>query len=128
MFDSTFSSFVTALRHRREMYLPAGDDPYGLVVAALIGFDQATHGGALVGFREWLVVKFNGLSSFSWDSIVTTILSTRKTLDSNERINFLLDMIEEYVDERNSKGIVSIFFAYRDWRDVQPWAEKVPPY
>jgi hypothetical protein len=47
------------------------DGSYGNFVTYLYGYDAGTQGSALLGFREWLLLRLDQRSSLVWSSLVT---------------------------------------------------------
>lgn len=49
------------------------DGSYGDYVTYLYGYDAGTQGSALLGFREWLLLRLGRRSSFVWSSLITEL-------------------------------------------------------
>lgn len=117
--QESFKSFIFALRTKRGMFFPEENvDCYTQVVAGIIGFDYATQGGALMGFREWLVLKYNGMSNLAWFAIVDLVASNENITESEAKSAFLLDQIEEYLDARYAQGAARLFHKYGEWEKI----------
>ncbi|NJL73004.1 MAG: hypothetical protein HC888_16375 [Candidatus Competibacteraceae bacterium] len=115
MRQNTFTSFILAMRQRRLMFFPDHDDCYAQVVAGIVGFDYATQGGALMGFREWLVMRSGALSNLAWFAIVESIASERGVTLPEKKVVLLLDLVDEYLGEREKKGATRLFREYCRW-------------
>jgi len=47
---------------------------YGEFVALIYGFDAALKNEPLEGFREWLVLKYNGGNNLTWSTLILCLL------------------------------------------------------
>jgi len=59
---------LVVLKDKPSSYLLRVD--YESLTSALTGFDLACHGGLLIGFREWLLVRANSAKNMSWQVLV----------------------------------------------------------
>ena len=87
----------------------------------------------MVGFREWLIVKFNYGNNLSWPAlilnktfdtnIVEDIFQGKQIDDEKSKvaIDKLFQLIDEFMDERESKGLMRIFLSYDNWLKNQDW-------
>src|SRR5439155_10334091 len=53
---------------RPTMYVPSLD--FDAVAGFFQGFDVATYGGLLTGFREWLIVRLGYANNLAWTQLV----------------------------------------------------------
>ncbi|MEZ5272284.1 MAG: hypothetical protein R2694_08255 [Ilumatobacteraceae bacterium] len=90
---------IRGLRRHPGMFGVAPDD-YSALVAYLCGYDAATNGGFLSGFRELIELKLGRTTNVAWWDAVTQL---RRPGEDNahvsdaERIAYLLDVLEEFV-------------------------------
>lgn len=90
---------IRGLRRHPGMFGVAPDD-YSALVAYLCGYDAATNGGFLSGFRELIELKLGRTTNVAWWDVVTQL---RRPGEDNahvsdaERIAYLLDVLEEFV-------------------------------
>jgi len=116
---------VEMVRRHPGMYLRRVD--FDVAVAFVQGFDAATSGGLLVGFREWLVLRLNDGHNLSWPELLLKIhqsegSGTPSTSVEETRVSFLFSTLEEFVAERGRPaGTRSIFVRYDDWLRGQDW-------
>jgi hypothetical protein len=122
--DSGFAELVATLCARPGMYVrPATFDT---VVAYLDGFTRAQHGGPLLGFREWLVVRHNGGNNLHWAALADQLLSPVPKMGSTEnqqgaQIQALGKLITEYLGYRSANGITKVYYEYGKWLLRQRW-------
>lgn len=69
--EISFGEHLELIRTRPGMY--GLDGSYGSYVTYLYGYDAGTQGSALLGFREWLLLKLGRQSSFVWSSLITEL-------------------------------------------------------
>jgi hypothetical protein len=121
------------LRKRPGMYLyPV---TYDIAAAFVDGYDTATQGGLLVGFREWLVVKLDEKSNLAWPARVidlmqrTTGMKELKSPDNHKAaIEFLFATLDQFLDERDEwGGMRRIYVAYERWLHRQDWYDSSSP-
>ncbi|WP_216588074.1 hypothetical protein [Streptomyces brasiliscabiei] len=67
--EFSFREHLELIRTRPGMY--GLDGSYGDYVTYLHGYDAGTRDSALLGFREWLLLKLGHHSSFVWSRLVT---------------------------------------------------------
>jgi hypothetical protein len=107
------------------------------VAAALIqGFDLASNGGLLAGFREWLIVKLGYGNNLAWSALVLRLVfpdaeSPRQCLQSAEQkhvVALLFGLLEEFWQERESpNGLRRIYLKYQGWLQRQDWYGPTSP-
>ncbi|MEU9447650.1 hypothetical protein [Streptomyces sp. NPDC048277] len=69
--EFSFREHLELIRTRPGMY--GLDGSYGNYVTYLYGYDAGTQGSALLGFREWLLLKLGRHSSLVWSSLITEL-------------------------------------------------------
>ncbi|MEU7947361.1 hypothetical protein AB0C50_22010 [Micromonospora taraxaci] len=107
------------------------DGSFNSVAAFVLGFDAATNGGLLSGFREWLIVRINDGNNLAWPALAGRLLAVdcphgdpgRVCADCGDQGGFeLLGVLDEFLaikEERN--GLAKIFDAYLEWLKKQQW-------
>ena len=107
-------------------------------VAALVkGFDLATDGGLLCGFREWLIVRVGDGDSISWDGLVRllafsdsadVIVEQDDELRHKQAIDVMFDLISEFRSVRKADGgLHRILLKYDNWLRKQDWYDESSP-
>jgi hypothetical protein len=107
---------------------------YDTLISFIDGYDTALQGGALRGFREWLVVKNNGGGNLTWSGLVLCLAfpdaedpfeALNASPESQKRaLNKLFDLIEAFIQIREDRvrdGIRQVFFEYEKWLQRQEW-------
>ena len=113
------------------MYLRRVD--FDVAVAFVHGFNVATNGGLLVGFREWLIVRLNGGNNLDWSQLLLRIDPSERVGDPSAsteeaRVAFLFSTLDEFLAERERPtGMRSIFVRYDDWLRAQDWYDPGSP-
>lgn len=100
------------------------DGSYEGVVAFILGFDAATSGAALLGFREWLIVRAGDGNNLAWTALVSRIVEAETSEGSATGVqsDHLLQVLDEFLEERESRdGIVRIYDRYLIWLRGQDW-------
>jgi hypothetical protein len=108
------------------------------VAAAFIqGFDLASGGGVLVGFREWLVVKLGYGNNLAWSELVLRLAfpnaeSPRQCLlqggEQKRAVELLFRLLEEFWQEREAPhGLRRIYLRYQEWLQRQDWYGPTSP-
>jgi len=106
---------------------------FDVAVAFVDGFDLATNGGLLVGFREWLIVRLNAGDNLAWSELILTIDQSERagdpsTATEEARVAFLFSTLDEFLTERERPtGMRSIFVRYEDWLRAQDWYDPGSP-
>ena len=122
------------LRKRPGMYVSPAT--YDTAVAFVDGYDTATHGGLLVGFREWLVVKLGEGNNLVWSALVSDLMQCTTPMkelksqdDHNAAIEFLFATLDQFLDERDERdGMRRIYAAYERWLRRQDWYGPSSPH
>lgn len=122
-------SFFQAVRRRPALY--GIDSTYGATAAFVLGFDAATTGGLLSGFREWLIVRINDGNNLAWPALVTRLLADECSHDGEREMcgrcsegggGRLFDLLDEFLSEKERhNGMARIFDAYLEWLKKQEW-------
>lgn len=100
---------------------------FDAAIAFVQGFDAATNGGLLVGFKEWLVLRTKDGHNLSWPELVSMLdkparVGTPSEAAEEARVTFLFSTLNEFVAERERPaGIRSIFVRYDEWLRAQNW-------
>ncbi len=100
------------------------------VAAAFIqGFDVASSGGTLVGFREWLVVRLGYGNNLAWSESALRLafpdaeFPRQCLLQSGEQkraVELLFGLLEEFWQEREAPhGLLRIYLRYQAWLQRQ---------
>jgi hypothetical protein len=109
------------------MYVQSGT--YAEVAALITGYDLACNGGALLGFREWLVVRLGGGANLSWPQLALSaafpdVTRSKSGLSSDEQqtaLTALLALVREYADKREREGMRRIYLEHQRWLEKQEW-------
>lgn len=85
--------------------------------AALIdGYDLATEGGLLVGFREWLVLRVGCRTNSAWWELARQCLHERlPPVSEKEAVRGLFELLDEFLYTRSAAregGLEGIFVAH----------------
>ena len=84
----------------------------------LQGYDTATQGELLNGFREWLVVRANGGNNLAWCGLVELIGRS----NGKDNLTNLLELLPEFWRDRDtSDGLNHILNTHSVWLKSQPW-------
>lgn len=102
---------------------------YEVVAAFLLGFDLATQEGVLRGFREWLIVRFDGGNNLVWSELVLQLTflghsdpSARARESPQEAIDALFRLVREFSSARaEPDGMRRILLSYEGWLRRQDW-------
>ncbi|MEW1643044.1 hypothetical protein [Streptomyces sp. NPDC091219] len=119
--EFSFREHLELIRTRPGMY--GLDGSYGDYVTYLYGYDAGTRDGALLGFREWLLLKLGHHSSFVWPRLVTELVLPEaspgrgyRDLDEkqNSMVKALFRLLGEFLHDRDAErdGLRSIFRDY----------------
>jgi len=124
----SFVETVKQVCERPEMFVGGGS--YLEVAALLTGYDLATSGGALSGFREWLTVRLDGGSNLAWPRLVLdAAFPNRESIDptmltageDRSALDMLCDLVLEFREERAAGGLRRVYLAYHAWLKQQDW-------
>ncbi len=120
--EFSFREHVELIRTRPGMY--GLDGTYGDYVTYLSGYDAGTQGSALLGFREWLLLKLGRQSSFVWSGLITELalpgLSPSpgyRSLDGEQSqiaVGALFQFLGDFLRDRDAErdGLRYIFHDY----------------
>ncbi len=108
------------------MILPEGT--YGEFIALLVGVDMAGDNLPLRGFKEWLILKRNGGNNLVWEALALSYLditlgrfAETRTSEHRDIIRSLTDLVEEFLNDREERGIEEIMDAHQTWLKSQDW-------
>ncbi|MFJ8490509.1 hypothetical protein ACIRBZ_19455 [Streptomyces sp. NPDC094038] len=100
------------------------DGSYGDYVTYLCGYDAGARDSALLGFREWLLLKLDRPSSFVWPRLVTELVLPEASpgrgyrgLDEKQSsvvVEALFQLLGEFLRDRDGEqdGLRRIFRDY----------------
>ncbi|MDH5676667.1 MAG: hypothetical protein OEZ06_31405 [Myxococcales bacterium] len=94
---------------------------FAAVCSYMHGFDTALSGGALVGFREWLLLRGSEWNNMPWWGIVRQqVLGSFMPSDpiappEDERLRDELARLLEEFSKAQAAGLDSIFYQYGVW-------------
>ncbi|MFJ5996561.1 hypothetical protein [Streptomyces sp. NPDC092370] len=120
--EFSFREHLELIRTRPGMY--GLDGSYGDYVTYLHGYDAGSRDSALLGFREWLLLKLGHESSFVWSALVTELAlpgASRafdyRNLDQEQSqvaVDALFQFLEGFLRDRDEQrdGLRSIFREY----------------
>lgn len=111
---------------------------YATISALMAGYDLATSGGALAGFREWLIPRVGGRNNLGWPELALfvvfpeavdpeEVLSSRPDGDSRAREGLLALMELFLVARASPNGLRRIFLDYEAWLHTQSWYSPKSP-
>ena len=123
------------VRQRPGMYL--GTSAFDAVVAYVMGYDDATYGGILQVFHEGLVVRTNGGNNLHWKGIVLCIalpddVNPERAVLASENaskvaVGTMFDLIEQFTEDRENRGLRKIILDYEEWLRRQDWYDASSP-
>lgn len=111
-----------------EMFVIKGS--YLEITALLTGYDLATNGGALVGFREWLTVRMDGGGNMTWpqQALAATFPNSPNVdpllltaADNRSALKMLQELLMEFCEERKRSGLRLIYLSHHAWLRRQDW-------
>jgi hypothetical protein len=95
---------------------------FSAVSAFIAGYDAALEGGALIGFREWLLTGNKDWTNLPWWSLVRLRLDSKADLSSPPResedealIAELHTALEGFSRIQKDGGLAKIFHDYNTW-------------
>jgi hypothetical protein len=102
---------------------------FSSVCAYIRGYDHARDGGPLAGFREWLVVRVDGVNNLGWQGLVMDHLmpyfdvrtSPLTAEQESSCLQGLADLFEEFYGFRQEHGITKIHYDYARWLIRKRW-------
>jgi hypothetical protein len=88
------------------------------VTALIQGYDLATSGGLLVGFREWLEMEAGEVSSLAWSALALSVVRKGREHDATKEIEGVFELLERYLIIRNARqdALQQLFVKYAAWR------------
>jgi hypothetical protein len=114
---------------RPGVHIPAVE--FDMIVAFIQGFDLASNGGALAGFREWLIVKLGVGNNLAWSGLVLRSAfpdsdAPRKCLlqenGHKQAIAQLIELLDSFWQLTESPdGLRRIYLRYEAWLKTQEW-------
>jgi hypothetical protein len=117
------------------MYLPRTTFDAG--AALVVGYDLACSGGALRGFREWLIPRIDDGNNLAWPALVlrqafpATDAPDAKLVDAAAHLHALDTMFSLLLDFEvicsGPRGLRRIFREYERWLGRQPWHQPGSP-
>jgi hypothetical protein len=114
-------SLPPALEHVKKhpgMYVYKAE--FDSMAAFIGGFDLATNGGLLLGFREWLIVKLGYASNLAWPALALRLIFHAN--NQKRAVAELFDSLEAFLQERQAPdGLRRIILAYQEWLKRQDW-------
>ena len=118
---------IDEIRRHPGMYFR--EPSFDVVSAFVEGYDAATIGGFLIGFREWLIVKLNDGNNLSWSQLALRLLQAKNGhQDPSSQAIGLLDLLEEFLVIRHScDGLRKIYIHYEEWLGGQNWYTPASP-
>jgi len=131
-----FRTIFENVRARTGMYIQ--DATYRAAAAFVLGYDIASEGGVLVGFREWLIPQVSGGNNLAWSALVLHV-AFPEALDPDaivasspetERhaIDVLFRLIGEFDDVRKERdGLRKVYLDYERWLRAQDWYDSESP-
>lgn len=139
-FGSKVPDFTETLRNvcrRGGMYLQ--HPSYECIVAFVRGYNFATDGGPLVGFREWLIPKLGYGNNLDWDTLALHLAfpeSEAPLAEANadsakmtHATSTLCQLYETFEAERaKPDGLRRILLAYESWLREQEWYGPESPH
>ncbi len=73
------------------------DATYGAVAAFVLGYDIASEGGVLVGFREWLIPRVGVGNNLGWSALVLR-LAFPEAVDPSATVGASSEMQRHAID------------------------------
>lgn len=118
---------LEAVRSRPSMYL--ADASYNSIAACIQGYDLATAGVFLDGFREWLIPQLDGGNNLIWPVLVMRLaipgsnVTEKWSPDHDQRaVDTLFDKLSSFLAAREQPhGKREIMNTYNRWLQSQSW-------
>ena len=118
------------------MYISAVD--FDSLAAFISGFDLATGGSALQGFREWLLVKVGGYAAnLAWTELVLeyTFRGSQSARDNlcecggqQKGMNSIITLLDEFWRDRSAPdGMRRLYKSHEEWLRKQSWYSPSAP-
>jgi hypothetical protein len=119
--EYSFREHLELIRTRPGMYGLNGS--YRDFVTYLYGYDAGTRDSALLGFREWLLLRLARQSSLVWPSLVLTLAVPAAPLQHDKALSepqnsaavvALFELLETFLNDRDGDrhGLRKIFSNY----------------
>jgi hypothetical protein len=122
-------SLFQDLRSRTGMFIVRPS--HATVAALLLGYDLAHGGGALIGFREWLIVRLGLGNNLSWEALTLHAAfpgaeapeeALKSDASQKQAVDVLLELADHYAADREKpEGLRRIYAAYERWLRSQDW-------
>ncbi len=118
---------LRSVRLRPGMYFGGSTLRYDQLVAFVTGVDMGSQGALLAGFREFLILKYDGGSNLWWSALVMRLRVPDasiplETEDDQAAVNGLFDLLDEFLAETGSAfGATRIYHEYFLWLQQQSW-------
>jgi hypothetical protein len=122
-----------ALERSGMFFQPAEFD---VAAAFLEGFDTAVNDGALIGFREWLIIKLGYGNNLGWPRLVLYLAfpdtkEPQRQLSTAEQKTAMIamrDLLKEFAQDREApNGLLRIYLRYYKWLRNQDWFDPSYP-
>jgi hypothetical protein len=97
---------------------------FDTVWSFLVGYDVASGGEFLAGFREWMVLKLRSCDNFAWPGLVLHLWAREtgkdfalpRTKNQHERtVQATFDLLRAFYDERDAVGVDEIKVRHGEW-------------
>jgi len=119
--EYSFREHLELIRTRPEMY--GLDGSYRDFVTYLYGYDAGTRDTALLGFREWLLLRLDRQSGLGWPSLVLNLAIPDTPVPHNRALSepqnraavvVMFQLLETFLNDRDSDrhGLRKIFSSY----------------
>lgn len=124
----TFIATVKQVCERPEMFVTKGS--YLEIAALLTGYDLATNGGSMIGFREWLTVRMNRGGNMAWpQQVLDATFPDSPNIDpalltnagNRSALRVLQELLVEFYEERKRAGLRYIYLSHHAWLRRQDW-------
>ncbi len=100
----------------------------GEVLALLQGFDMAKDYSPLDGLKQWLVVRLDYGNNLAWDALALLVLDVKfdkfaegKIQEHHDAIVSLINLVEEFLNDREKRGVEAIISDHQTWLKSQDW-------
>ena len=118
---------IRSIRQRPRLY--GIDDQYSTAVAFIIGYDTATAGLLLSGFKEWLIVRLDYGNNLTWPSLAKLYIAANEAASTDSAVedvelslDHLFSLLDEFLEERDrANGLLRIYNKYLTWLKSQKW-------
>ncbi len=110
---------------------------FDVIIAYVLGIDAATHFSFLLGFQEWLVLKWGQGPDLAWPEIILKLAfagvpNARSQLEEANNhakaIDCFFSNFQAFWEERSTRnGMLAIFLRYHAWLKRQEWYTPTDP-